>query len=272
MYHAKESGRANYQFFTEQMNQAASRRLALEADLRQAVQKGELVVQYQPIARLADGAVVGHEALLRWQHAKQGRVAPLEFIQVAEDTGLILGIGEWVLHEACRWGTFIGAEHGVQVAVNLSARQFNDPKLIELVRRVLGETGLPPKLLALEVAEAAALQQPELAASTLRKLKELGVWLALDDFGGGSSSLATLSRFALDCVKLDRSLVDGPGGEHALLGGIVGLAHALGLQVVAKGVETPAQRKALAALGCDCAQGFLIGPPVDAERAADGYL
>jgi diguanylate cyclase (GGDEF)-like protein/PAS domain S-box-containing protein len=272
MYHAKESGRANYQFFTEQMNQAASRRLALEADLRQAVHKGELVVQYQPIARLADGAVVGHEALLRWQHAKQGLVAPQEFIQVAEDTGLILGIGEWVLHEACRWGTFIGAEHGVQVAVNLSTRQFNDPKLIELVQRVLAETGLPPQLLALEVAEATALQQPEVAASTLRKLKALGVSLALDDFGSGASSLAALSCFALDRVKLARSLLDGTGDGHALLAGIVGLAHALGLRVVAKGVETPAQRDALAALGCDCAQGFLIGPPADAERAADSYL
>ena len=272
MYHAKESGRANYQFFTEQMNQAAARRLALEADLRQAVHKGELVVQYQPIARLADGAVVGHEALLRWQHAKQGRVAPQEFIQVAEDTGLIVGIGEWVLHEACRWGTFIGVEHGVQVAVNLSARQFNDPKLIELVRRVLAETGLPPQLLALEVAEATALQQPEVTASTLKKLKELGVSLALDDFGSGATSLAALGRFVLDRVKLDQSLLDATGDARALLAGIVGLAHALGLQVVAKGVETQAQRDALAALGCDCAQGFLIGPPADAERAADGYL
>ncbi|HEU4644665.1 MAG TPA: EAL domain-containing protein, partial [Burkholderiales bacterium] len=270
--HAKESGRANYKFFTEQMNQAAARRLALEADLRQAVHKGELVVHYQPIARLADGAVVGHEALLRWQHTKQGRVAPQEFIQLAEDTGLILGIGEWVLHEACRWGTFIGAEHGVQVAVNLSARQFNDPKLIELVRRVLAETGLPPQLLALEVAEATALQQPEVTASTLNKLKALGVSLALDDFGSGASSLAALSRFVLDRVKLDRSLLDATGDGRALLAGIVALAHALGLQLVAKGVETQAQRDLLAALSCDLAQGNLIGRPVDADQAADGYV
>ena len=275
MYHAKESGRANYQFFTEQMNQVASRRLSLENDLRRALKKGELVVHYQPIADLKSGKVRAHEALLRWQHPARGLVLPADFLQLAEDTGLLVGIGEWVLREACRFAGFIGAEHGVQVAVNLSPRQFSDPKLIEMVRRVLADSGLPPALLALEIREATAMQQADVAASTLNKLKELGVTLAIDDFGSGTSSLVPLRRFALDRLKIDRSFIaELPADENAkaLAGGIVGLAHALGLTVIAVGVETPAQRDLLAALGCDQAQGTLIGKPVDADAAAENYL
>jgi diguanylate cyclase (GGDEF)-like protein/PAS domain S-box-containing protein len=275
MYHAKESGRANYQFFTEQMNQATSRRLSLENDLRRAVQKGELVVHYQPVAEVKTGRVVAHEALVRWQHPQKGLVPPAEFIQLAEDTGVILGIGEWVLREACRWGTFIGAERGVQVTVNLSARQFNDPRLIELLRRVLAESGLPPGLLVLEITESTAMHQSDVAASTLKKLKELGVALAIDDFGTGYSSLATLRRFPVDRLHIDRGfLADVPGDHNAesLVAGIVGLAHALGLKVIAKGVETPAQRDFLARIACDLAQGYLIGRPVDADQAAEGYV
>jgi diguanylate cyclase (GGDEF)-like protein/PAS domain S-box-containing protein len=275
MYHAKESGRANYQFFTEQMNQTASRRLALEADLRGAAQKGELVLHYQPIVALADGAVVAQEALLRWQHPQRGLVMPGEFVPLAEETGIILAIGEWALHEACRWGTFIGVEHGVEIAVNLSARQFNDPKLIDLVRRVLAESGLPPRLLALEITETTAMQQTDVTASTLKKLKELGVSLVIDDFGTGYSSLAYLRRFPVDRLKIDRSFVaDVPGDRNAesLIGGIVGLAHALGLTVVAEGVETEAQRECVTRLGCDLLQGYLIGRPVDADAASEGYV
>jgi diguanylate cyclase (GGDEF)-like protein/PAS domain S-box-containing protein len=275
MYHAKESGRANYQFFTEKMNQATSRRLALENDLRRAVQKGELVVHYQPVAELKEGKVVAHEALVRWMHPQKGLVPPAEFMQLAEDTGLILGIGEWVLREACRWGTFIGAEHGVQVAVNLSARQFNDPRLIEMLRRVLADSGLPPGLLVLEISESTTMQQSDVAASTLKKLKELGVALAIDGFGTGYCSLSSLRRFPVDRLKIDRSFVaDVPGERNAesLVGGIIGLAHALGLAVVAEGVETQAQRDFLARLDCDQAQGFLIGRPVDGDQAAEGYV
>ena len=275
MYHAKESGRANFQFFTAQMNQMASRRLALENDLRRALHKGELLVHYQPMVELAGGAVVAHEALVRWQHPDKGMLPPAEFIALAEDTGLIAGIGEWVLREACRWGTFIGAEHGVQVAVNLSSRQFNDPELIELVRRVLADSGLPPRLLMLEITETTAMHQTDVAASTLQKLKALGVSLAIDNFGTGYSSLASLRRFALDRLKIDRSFVAGlPADENAkaLAGGIIGLARALGLQVVAVGVETAAQRDLLAALGCDLAQGTLTGKPVDPESAAAAYV
>jgi EAL domain-containing protein (putative c-di-GMP-specific phosphodiesterase class I) len=218
---------------------------------------------------------VAHEALLRWRHPQRGLVPPQEFITLAEDTGLILGIGEWALREACRWGTFIGVEHGVQVAVNLSARQFHDPGLIDLVRRVLAESGLPPSLLVLEVAESAAMQQAEVSASTLKKLKELGVSLAIDDFGTGYSNLAFLRRFPVDRLKIDGSFVaqaPGDAGAESLLAGIVELAHALGLEVVAEAVETVAQRDLLAALGCDLAQGFLIGRPVDADAASQDYV
>jgi predicted signal transduction protein with EAL and GGDEF domain len=272
MYHAKESGRARYQFFTEQMNQAASRRVALEADLRVAVPRGELVVQYQPIQRLADDAVVAHEALMRWQRPQAGLAAPADFLQVAEDTGLILGIGEWVMREACRWGTFIGTEHGVQVAVNLSAREFNDTQLIERVRRVLAESGLPPDLLALEVSEATVMHQPDVSASTLKKLRDTGVSLAIDDFGAGLCSLAALCQLPVDRLKIDRSVVAGAPGTAPLLGGIVSLARALRLEVVAVGVETQAQRELLAELGCDAVQGFLVGRPVGADAASKDYV
>jgi diguanylate cyclase (GGDEF)-like protein/PAS domain S-box-containing protein len=272
MYHAKESGRARYPFFTEQMNQAASRRVALEADLRVAVPRGELVVQYQPIQRLADDAVVAHEALMRWQRPQAGLAAPADFLQVAEDTGLILGIGEWVMREACRWGTFIGTEHGVQVAVNLSAREFNDTQLIERVRRVLAESGLPPGLLALEVSEATVMHQPDVSASTLKKLRDTGVSLAIDDFGAGLCSLAALCQLPVDRLKIDRSVVAGAPGTAPLLGGIVSLARALRLEVVAVGVETQAQRELLAELGCDAVQGFLVGRPVGADAASKDYV
>jgi EAL domain-containing protein (putative c-di-GMP-specific phosphodiesterase class I) len=275
MYHAKESGRANYQFFTEQMNQAAARRLALEGDLRRAVQRGELLLHYQPVASATDGAVVAYETVVHWQHARSGPVPPADFALLAEETGLIVGIGAWVLQEACRWDTFIGVEHGVQVAVRLSARQLNDPGLIELVRRTLAESGLPARLLSLEVSEATVMQQPDVAASALARLKELGVALALDEFGAGTSSLGALRRFPVDRVKIDRALVaDAASDERAaaLVGGIVGLAHALGLGVTAAGVETPAQRERLAALGCDRLQGPLVGPPVDADAAARDYV
>src|SRR6266404_1385846 len=207
MYHAKELGRANYQFFTEQMNQAASRRLALETDLRRALGRDQLRVHYQPIVEAKSGQVVAHEALVRWQNPHRGLVGPAEFIQVAEETGLILKIGEWVLREACRWATFIGAERGLQVSVNLSPRQFKDPKLVQLVAQALRDSGLPARLLELEITESTAMQHTDIALSTLNRLKELGVSIAIDDFGTGYSSLAYLKRFPVDKVKIDRAFV-----------------------------------------------------------------
>jgi diguanylate cyclase (GGDEF)-like protein/PAS domain S-box-containing protein len=275
MYHAKELGRASYQFFTEQMNQAASRRLQLENDLRRALGRDELRLHYQPIVEIASGRVVAHEALARWHHPERGLVLPAEFIQLAEETGIILKIGEWVLGEACRWSTFIGTEQGLQIAVNLSARQFNDPHLPRMVARALRATGLPPRLLELEITESTAMQQTDITLSTLKRLKALGVSIAIDDFGTGYSSLAYLRRFPVDKVKIDRSFVSEVPQNHdqgAIISAIVALAHALQIRVVAEGVETEAQRDFLASCGCDFIQGDLVGPPADADSAAKDYV
>jgi EAL domain-containing protein (putative c-di-GMP-specific phosphodiesterase class I) len=270
MYHAKEMGRANYQFFTEQMNQAASRRIALESDLRRALSKGELRVHYQRIADVA-GKTVGHEALLRWQHPERGLVLPGDFIQLAEETGLILRMGEWVLREACRWATFIGAPTfpggGLQIAVNLSPRQFNDPNLPRIVAAALKESGLPPRLLELEITESLAMRETDTTLATLQKLKQLGVSIAIDDFGTGYSSLAYLKRFPVDKLKIDRSFVaELPKDREqcAIVSAIVALAHALNVRVIAEGVETKAQREFLARCGCD--HQFRRGKPADAAR------
>jgi len=279
MYHAKELGRANYQFFTEQMNQAASRRLTLENDLRRAISRDELRVHYQPIVDLASGRIAAHEGLARWQHPERGLVYPAEFIHLAEDTGQILKIGEWVLREACRWHTFIGARSKdggeLQIAVNLSARQFNDPQLPKMVARALKETGLPPRLLELEITESTAMQQTDIALRTLRRLKQIGVSIAIDDFGTGYSSLSYLRRFPVDKVKIDRSFISelpADRDQGAIVSAIVALAHALQIKVVAEGVETEEQREFLRSCSCDFIQGYLVGKPVDADTAAKEYV
>ncbi len=273
MYHAKETGRANFQFFTEQMNQAATRRIALEGDLRQAVLKGEMRAWYQPVVEAASGAVASHEALLRWQHPARGIIEPAEFIHLAEDIGLTLRLGEWLLGEACRWTNFIGAERGLPVSVNLSGRQFHDPKLAEVVARSLRESGLPPRLLEFEVAEPVLMQNPDFALAALRKLRELGVAVAIDGFGTASSSLAGLRLLPVAKLKIDRSLVAEVHKQgRGIVAGIVSLAHALGLKVTAVGVETDAQREALKACGCDYLQGFLTGRPAASETASKDYV
>jgi diguanylate cyclase (GGDEF)-like protein/PAS domain S-box-containing protein len=275
MYHAKEMGRANYQFFTAEMNQAASRRLALESDLRRALGKDELRVYYQPVVNARTGQVSGHEALVRWHHPERGIVAPAEFIQLAEETGMILKLGEWVLREACRWATFIGVERGLRIAVNLSPRQFNDPRLVHMVAAALKETGLPARLLELEITETTAMQHTDVTLATLRKLKHLGVSVVIDDFGTGYSSLSYLKRFPVDKLKVDRSFTaEVPVDEDqcAIVSAIVALAHALDIEVVGEGVESEAQRGFLRDCGCDYLQGYLIGRPVDADAAAQPYL
>jgi diguanylate cyclase (GGDEF)-like protein/PAS domain S-box-containing protein len=275
MYHAKEMGRANYQFFTEQMNLIAARRLAIEGDLRRALGRDEMRLAYQPIVDTVSGKVAAHEALLRWQHPVRGLLTPDEFMQVAEETGLILKIGEWVLREACMWATFIGIERKLLININLSARQFNDPKLPQLVSMALRETGLPPELLELEITESTAMQQTDVTLNTLKKLKDLGVSIAIDDFGTGYSSLAYLKRFPVDKLKIDRSFVsDIPKmkEQRAIVEAIVALAHALDLKVIAEGVENEAQRKFLRGCGCEYLQGYASGKPLDADAAAEKYI
>jgi len=269
MYHAKETGRANYQFFTEQMNQAAARRLLLEADLRQAVLKGELRAWMQPVVEAASGRVASHEALLRWQHPARGIIEPAEFIQLADDTGLIQRMGEWLLDSACRWTVSIGVERALPVSVNLSARQFHDPKFADTVARVLKESGLPPRLLELEVAETVIMQNVDVALAVLGRLRELGVGVAVDGFGAAYSSLVGLHRLPVNKLKIDRALVAEVARQgKGIIAGMVGLAHALELKVTAVGVENEPQREALKACGCDYLQGFLTGKPMDGESAA----
>ena len=275
MYHAKEMGRSNYQFFTDQMNLAASRRLTLENDLRRAVQNNELVVYYQPISELKTGCAVMHEALLRWKHPSRGLVSPVDFIQLAEDTGLILRIGEQALRDACAWAHKIGVDKRMPVAVNISARQFNDPKLVEMVARTLEETGLPADMLELEITESTVMRQTDATLAVLKKLKDLGVSLAIDDFGTGYSSLAYLKRFPVDKLKIDKSFItDVPKSRdhNAIVTAIISLAHALSLRVVAEGVETEAQLEFLQGADCDLIQGYLAGEPIDADSAASEYV
>ncbi|HWA36569.1 MAG TPA: EAL domain-containing protein [Burkholderiales bacterium] len=275
MYHAKEQGRANYQFFTEQMNLSASRRLALENDLRRAVTRGELRVHFQPIVEAGSGKVVAHEALVRWQHPERGLIGPAEFIQIAEDTGLILKIGEWMLKEACRWATFIGIERGLPVSVNLSPRQFNDPRLPGIVAKALKASGLPAHLLELEITESTAMQHTDATMNTLKKLKDLGVSIAIDDFGTGYSSFSYLKLFPVNTLKIDRSFiseVENNGDHRAIVAAIIALAQVLGLRVVAEGVETEGQRQFLRGFGCEHVQGYLTGRPVDPETAAKDFI
>ncbi len=275
MYHAKEQGRSNYQFFTEQMNLSASRRLVLENDLRRAVTRGELRVHFQPIVEAGSGKIVAHEALVRWQHPERGLVGPAELIQIAQHTGLILKIGEWMLKEACRWATFIGVERGLPVAVNLSPRQFNDPRLVSLVAKALKTSGLPAHLLELEITESTAMQHTDATMSTLKKLKELGVSIAIDDFGTGYSRFSYLKLFPVNTLKIDRSFiseVEQNGDHRAIVAAIIALAQVLGLKVVAEGVETEGQRQFLRGFGCEHVQGYLTGRPVDADTAAKDFL
>jgi diguanylate cyclase (GGDEF)-like protein/PAS domain S-box-containing protein len=260
MYRAKERGKARFEVFDEDMRATATHRLELETALRRALEHGELRVHYQPALDLARREVVGCEALVRWEHPERGLLAPAEFVPLAEETGLIVPLGAWVLREACR--TAAGWPEERDVAVNLTARQIAQPDVVAVVAGALAEAGLEPARLCLELTESGVLGAG--AAETLRALKALGVKLAIDDFGTGWSSLGHLRSFPLDVVKLDRSFVAGLGTaprDDAIAEAVISLAHALGLSTVAEGVETEGQRAVLERLGCDTAQGYLFGRP-----------
>lgn len=271
MYQAKEQGKNNFQFFTPVMNTRIQNRLALENDLRHGLERGEFVVYYQPQLNISTGQIVGVEALVRWQHPERGLVLPMEFIPVAEETGLIVPLGEWVLHAACAqirsW-----QEAGLpplRVAVNLSAREFQQGNLIEAVAGVLEETGLAPEFLQLEITEGVSIQDVDFTIKVMGELKEMGVQIAIDDFGTGYSALSYLRRFPIDVVKIDRSFVcdltiDSTDAEIATT--IIVMAHNLGLEVIAEGVETEEQLAFLKQRRCDEMQGYLFSKPVPAEK------
>ena len=271
MYHAKESGRNNYQFFTREMNENAAERLSLEHGLRRALERGELELYYQPLVDVPAGRVVGAEALVRWNRPGHGVVAAGEFIGIVEQSGLILSIGEWVLHEACRQARAWQDRYGVPfpVAVNLSALQFRQHGLPATVARVIEETGIEPACLVLELTESVVMQDARQTIDTVREMQKLGVHFAIDDFGTGYSSLSYLKRFPIDRLKIDRSFVRDLGSDPddtALIHAILSMARSLRMQVIAEGVETEAQRDYLQAHDCAVMQGYLFSRPVPAAE------
>ncbi len=273
MYRAIHEAPNGYRFFTPTMDSELAARRKLEADLRRAALRGELVLHYQPIVTVADRTIAGFEALVRWNHPEHGMIPPGRFIPLAEENGMIAPIGEWVLGEACRQAR-AWADEGlpaVPIAVNLSAVQMKRHDLPLLVRRLLTEARLPPGRLELELTETAMMEDAVAAGRVLSDVKAMGLGLAVDDFGTGYSSLGRLKRFPVCKLKIDRSFVADVAendSDRAIARAIISLAHALDLKVVAEGVETEAQLAVLAAEHCDCVQGFLFSPGVPAEQAA----
>jgi diguanylate cyclase (GGDEF)-like protein len=268
MYRAKELGKARCEVFDTSMLTAAEERLGLEQDLRRALERRELEVYYQPIVSLSGARVTGFEALLRWNHPVRGLVMPAKFIPMAEDTGLIVPIGTWVLHEACRqlrsWdGEFPDAGELV-VNVNLSARQITHPNLLQDVQRILGETGIAPSRLKLEITEGVLLEHSEVVGNVLRELRALGVQLGLDDFGTGYSALSYLQNFPFQTIKIDRSFVSGmeSGSNTEIIRAIVALAAGLSMDVTAEGIETADQVSRLQQLSCEFGQGYFFDKPL----------
>jgi diguanylate cyclase (GGDEF)-like protein/PAS domain S-box-containing protein len=270
MYSAKDQGKNRFQLFTAAMNAEIQDRVSLEADLRRALERQEITVHYQPQVNLESGEITGMEALARWQHPERGLLLPADFIPLAEETGLILPIGEWVLRTSCAQCKAY-QEAGlppVRVAVNLSGRQFQDPRLVAMVTDVLRETGLDPDYLDLELTEGTAMRDVEFTVDTLRQLRGMGVHVSIDDFGTGYSSLAYMSRFPVDSVKIDGSFVgDAPANPDnaAIVTAIIALARTLNLRAVAEGVETKEQLAVLEERQCHEAQGYLWGRPVPAQ-------
>jgi diguanylate cyclase (GGDEF)-like protein/PAS domain S-box-containing protein len=273
MYHAKERGRNNFQFFHESMNAGAMRRLTLESRLHSALEAGETRMVYQPRIDLASGAVIGVEALMRWNHPELGAVSPKEFIPIAEESGLITELGQWALEQACErcvaWGE--AGLAGLDVSVNVSTRQFGPQNLIGRVADALRNSGLDPNRLELEITENVLLRDDEATARVLRDLRAMGVRIALDDFGTGYSSLSYLARFPLDTLKLDRSLVRDLTTSPSARGvatAVISMAHALDLRVVGEGVDEAEQARFLTDHGCDEIQGFLIAGPMEPDVLA----
>jgi diguanylate cyclase (GGDEF)-like protein/PAS domain S-box-containing protein len=274
MYRAKHAGKARYEVFEETMNARALERLELGNDLRRALEQREFVLHYQPQVELKGGEILGFEALLRWEHPERGLMLPSEFVRVAEETGLIVPIGRWVLEEACRqtkeWQERHPADPFVVACINLSARQFQDPGLTRTIAQVLEETGLEPRSLGLEITESTAMGDALATAAALEELQDLGVRVVIDDFGTGYSSLSYLERFPVDYIKIDRSFVDRldeDTGAAVLVSGVIRLAHALSLKVIAEGVESAEQLERLRGMGCDVAQGHFFSESLPSEAA-----
>ncbi|MBA3439965.1 MAG: EAL domain-containing protein [Pyrinomonadaceae bacterium] len=274
MYRAKSLGKMRYEIFDPSMHARAMKLMKFETELRQAVEREEFCLHYQPFVLLKTGKIRGFEALVRWQHPERGLVFPDEFIPIAEDTGLIMPIGRWVLYEACRqmreWQDQFHHDLSLAINVNLSGKQFSQSDLIQQIDDVLQQTGLDPNCLKLEITESAIMEKAESSIVMLKQLRDLGVKLYIDDFGTGFSSLSYLHRFPVDMLKIDRSFVSlmNKGNENSeIVRTIVKLAHNLEMEVMAEGVETAEQLEELRALGCEYAQGYFFSEPVDSEKA-----
>jgi diguanylate cyclase (GGDEF)-like protein len=275
MYAAKRNGKAHYSFFEEKMHEFVSQRVEMHAELQRAVQQGEFVVYYQPTLELATSKMTGVEALVRWNHPTRGVVSPAEFIPLAEETGLIVPIGRWILAEACRqvqvWNHLARANQALTLHVNMSARQLQSATLTAEIAAILEQSGFDPGHLVLEITEGVLVHDPEAAIAKLNEIKTLGVRLAIDDFGTGYSSLSYLQRFPIDILKIDKSFVDhvtDGGHASALARAIVKLGPTLGLEVVAEGIETAEQADELRALQCDQGQGYYFSRPLPADDLA----
>jgi diguanylate cyclase (GGDEF)-like protein len=277
MYRAKEMGRNNYQYYLPSMNVHTLERLELESDLSRALERREFLLYYQPKVDIATGLITGTEALLRWKHPVRGLVPPLEFISLAEETGLIVPIGEWVLATACAQNK-VWQDLGLTrlgISVNLSARQFSDSMLLEKLTRIIQASGIDPSSLELEITESVVMSHAECAVRVLEQLKSIGVRIAIDDFGTGYSSLGYLKRFPIDTIKVDRSFIrDIPAdsGDMKIARAIIAMAHALRLKVVAEGVENAEQLTFLRAQRCDAVQGYFLFRPLPADEVADALM
>jgi EAL domain-containing protein (putative c-di-GMP-specific phosphodiesterase class I) len=274
MYRAKEDGKNTYKFYTEEMNVHSFERLALETSLRRGLERNEFVLHYQAKLDLRTGRITGVEALVRWQHPDMGTVPPAQFIPLAEETGLIVPIGKWVLHTACAQNVAWQRQGlpPVCMAVNLSARQFADEDLIEDIAAALKSTGLKPEFLEVELTESMVIQNTERAGRVLNEIKKMGVRLAIDDFGVGYSSLTHLKRFPIDTLKVDRSFIrDLPKDpeDKAITEAIIAMGKSLNLTVVAEGVETQEQQSFLRGLDCDEMQGFYFSKPIAGDAFAE---
>jgi PAS domain S-box-containing protein len=278
MYRAKQSGKARCEVFDPAMHSTAVRRLKLETDLRLGLERGELLVYYQPIVSLRSGKITGFEALSRWKHP-EGMISPADFIPVADETGLILPLNRALLREACEqlcsWQSQVGCEPPLTISMNITPKQFAQPQLAQEVDAILHQAGISPGNVSLEIVETIAMGEPDHALAVLSELKALGVLLSIDDFGTGYSSLSRLPRFPIDALKIDRTFVSNMNADrdnHEIVRLIIMLAHSLGLSTVAEGAETQDQVAALTRLGCDLVQGYFYSPPVDAKAAFDLLL